>query len=99
MTVAVSGAELFYATRGRGPACIVLSSIGTIPYERMMPAQLDAHLQLVFVDPRGAGRSSGDASDLTFNVLADDLDAIRRAIGVSTIAVMGHSILGALAIE
>ena len=99
MIVAVAGAELFYTTRGRGPACIVLSSIGTVPYERMMPAQLDDRLQLVFVDPRGAGRSTGNPSDLTFAVLAEDLDAVRRAVGASRIAVLGHSILGVLAIE
>ena len=99
MTVSVKGAKLFYTVRGTGPTCLVLSSIGTKPYERLMPEALDGFLQLVFVDLRGGGRSTGNPADLTFDVLADDLEAIRRALGVDRVAVLGHSILGALAIE
>ena len=64
-----------------------------------MPEALDDHLQLVFVDLRGGGKSTGNAEDLTFDLLADDLDAVRRALGVERVAVFGHSILGVLAIE
>jgi len=32
MIVSVQGAELFCSTRGEGPACLVLSGIGTKPY-------------------------------------------------------------------
>ena len=98
-TVSVNGAELFYSTRGNGPACLVLSAIGTEPYKHLTPPQLSNRLRLVYVDLRGGGRSTGDASDLTFDVLAADLEAIRVDLGVERIAVLGHSILGALAIE
>jgi proline iminopeptidase len=99
MTVPVNGAELFYSTRGQGPACLVLSGIGTKPYERQTPPQLSDRLQLVYVDLRGSGQSTGEPADLTFDLLADDLEAIRRDLGVARIAVLGHSILGILAIE
>lgn len=99
MNVTVKGAELHYTTRGEGPACLVLSAIGTKPYERQMPLQLSDRLKLVFVDLRGGGRSTGDPTDLTFDVLADDLEAIRADLGVERIAVLGHSILSMLAIE
>ena len=98
-TVSVQGAELFYSTRGNGPACLVLSSIGTKPYERQMPSELSDGLELVFVDLRGSGQSTGEPTDLTFDVLADDLEAIRADLGVERVAVLGHSILGVLAIE
>ena len=94
-----ASAEIHYVTRGRGPVCLVLTSIGTKPYERQMPAALDEHLTLVFVDVRGSGRSTGAASDLTFDVLADDLEAVRAALGVERLAVLGHSIVGMLAVE
>jgi proline iminopeptidase len=94
-----AGAEINYVKRGQGPVCLVLSSIGTKPYERQMPAALDEHLTLVFVDVRGSGRSTGAASDLTFDVLADDLEAVRAALGVERLAVLGHSIVGMLAVE
>ena len=99
MSVRVDGAELFYCRRGRGPVCLVLSAIGTKPYERMMPAQLADHVELVFVDLRGAGRSTGIPSDLTFDTLSDDLEAVRVDLGAERVAVLGHSILGVLAIE
>jgi proline iminopeptidase len=99
MTVSVPGAELAYTTRGNGPTCLVLSSIGTRPYERLMPSQLSDHLRLVFVELRGSGSSASDPAELTFDVLAEDLEAIRTDLGVERVAVLGHSILGALAIE
>lgn len=99
MIVSVRGAELFYSTRGSGPVCLVLCSIGTKPFERMMPEQLSDRMKLVFVDLRGGGKSSGEPADMTFDVLAEDLEAIREDLGVERVAVMGHSILGVLAIE
>ncbi len=99
MIVSVDHADLFYSSRGQGPACLVLSAIGTRPYEIQMPPQLDDHLRLVFVDLRGGGRSTGEPEDLTFERLADDLEAIRADVGVERIAVLGQSMLGALAIE
>lgn len=99
MIVSVEGAELHCSTRGSGPTCLVLSSIGTRPYEVQTPASLSDRFRLVYVDLRGAGRSTGEPSDLTFDVLADDLEAIRADLGVERVAVLGHSILGALALE
>jgi proline iminopeptidase len=99
MTVTVKGAELFYSTRGSGPTCLVLSGIGTRPYERQTPPQLSERLRLVYVDLRGSGHSTGEPTELSFDVLADDLEAIRNELGLERVAVLGHSILGMLAIE
>lgn len=99
MKVRVPGAELFYSTRGSGPVCLVPTLIGTAPYERQLPQSLSDRLTLVFVDVRGGGRSTGDPADLTLDALADDLEAVRRDLGAEHVAVLGHSIVGALAIE
>jgi proline iminopeptidase len=98
MIVSARGAELFCATRGSGPACLVLSGIGTKPYE-LQTSRLSASFQLAYVDLRGSGQSTGEPADLTFDVLAEDLEAVRLALGFERIAVLGHSILGMLAIE
>jgi len=98
-TVSVDGAELTYSIRGCGPTCLVLSAVGSEPYKRLTPPPLTDRLRLVHVDLRGSGRSTGNSSDLTFEVLADDLEAIRGELGVDRVAVLGHSILGVLAIE
>jgi proline iminopeptidase len=99
MRVAVADAELFYVMRGAGPSCLILSGIGTEPYVRQTPAPLTDCLRLVCVDLRGSGLSTGEPSDLTFDVLAADLDAVRIDLGLDRIDVLGHSILGILAIE
>jgi len=99
VNVSVKGAELFYSTRGQGPACLVLSAIGTGPYERLTPPQLSDRLRLVYVDLRGGGRSTGEPTDLSFDLLADDLEAIRVDLGVERVAGLRHSILGTLAME
>jgi proline iminopeptidase len=96
---AAANAEIHFVTRGSGPACLIPSSIGTAPYERQMPARLSERLQLVFVDLRGSGQSTGDPSELTFEMLADDLEAVRTALGREQVAVLGHSVLGLAAIE
>lgn len=99
MTVTVDGAELHCTVHGSGPVCLVPSAIGTAPYERQMAPRLPEHLTMVYVDLRGGGRSTGRAADLTFDRFAADVDAIRGALGVDRVAVLGHSILGMLALE
>jgi proline iminopeptidase len=99
MTVSVDGAELFYSTRGTGFPCIVPCILGTKPYELLTPSPLTEHFQFVYVDLRGGGKSTGDPADLSFDVLARDLDAVRADLGFERVAVLGYSILGVLAIE
>jgi proline iminopeptidase len=94
MIVTVPGAEIFYTTHGSGPPCLVISGIGTVPYERQMLAPLRERFQLVFVDLRGSGRSTGEPAGLAFDDLAADLDAVRADLGIERTAVLGHSILG-----
>lgn len=99
MIVSVDGAELHYTTRGSGPVCLVPTLMGTKPYERQLAGPLAEHLTLVFVDVRGGGESTGDAGDLTFDRLAADLEAVREQLGTARVAVLGHSIVGVLALE
>jgi proline iminopeptidase len=99
MVVIVDGAELFYETRGTGFPCIVPSILGTTVFERLLPPPLTDVFTFVCVDLRGGGRSTGDPAALTFDVLASDLDAVRKDLGVSRVAVLGYSIMGVVALE
>jgi proline iminopeptidase len=65
----------------------------------MTPSPLTDHFQFIYVDLRGGGKSSGNPADLTFDALANDLDAVRAALGIDHVAVLGYSIVGAIAIE
>jgi proline iminopeptidase len=99
MVVSVNGAELFYTTRGRGVPCLVPCLLGTSVYERLTPSPLTERFQFVYADLRGSGQSTGDPADLTFDLLASDLDAVRADIGLPRVAVLGYSIMGAAAAE
>jgi proline iminopeptidase len=99
MIVSVDGAELFYSTRGTGYPCIVPAILGTKPYEELTPPPLTDLFRFIYVDLRGGGKSTGNPADLTFEVLARDLEAVRVHHGAERVAVLGYSILGALAIE
>jgi len=99
MKVSVEGADLSCSVRGEGPVCLVLCSMGTRAHEWLTPDAWSDRFRLVFVDLRGSGESTGDPRDLTFDVLASDLEAVRRAAGAERVAIFGWSILGALAIE
>jgi proline iminopeptidase len=98
MIVSARDARLFYSTRGSGPTCLVPSGMGTEPYE-CMTAALGDEFRVAYVDLRGSGRSTGAPTDLTFDVLADDLEAVRLDLEVARVAVLGHSVLGILALE
>jgi len=99
MNVSVQNAELYYTAKGDGPVCFVLSLMGTKPYELQTLPPLSDLFRFVYVDLRGGERSTGDPADLTFDVIAADLEAIREDLGVERVAILGHSILGVLAIE
>ena len=69
MIVPVKGAELFCSTLGQGPACLVLTAVGTRHYELQTPPELSDRFRLVYVDLRGSGQSTGEPTDLTFDLL------------------------------
>jgi pimeloyl-ACP methyl ester carboxylesterase len=68
MVVSVDGAELFYTSRGTGYPCIVPSILGTELLQRLTPPPLTDHFNVVYVDLRGGGRSTGDPADFTFEL-------------------------------
>jgi proline iminopeptidase len=55
--------------------------------------------QLVYVDHRGCGRSaSGDPADYTLENNIDDLDALRKHLGLERISILGSSYGGMVAL-
>src|SRR5262245_51748629 len=97
-SVSVDGVELHYTVRGQGPWCLVPCAIGTAHYE-LLTAGLTARFTVICLDMRASGRSEGQASEVTFDRLASDFEAVRRHVGADRWAVLGYSIAGAVAIE
>jgi proline iminopeptidase len=55
-------------------------------------------MQLVFVELRGNRTATGEIDALTFDAMVDDLDGVRRALGLGRVAVLGHSAHSILAL-
>jgi len=95
------GAIVYYETIGQGRPLMVLHGGPGAPHGYFLPflLPLAKHHRLVFMDERGAGRSErlADFKGYTLDNLACDADAVRRALGLKTVDVMGHSFGGILA--
>ena len=95
------GAIVYYETIGQGRPLMVLHGGPGAPHGYFLPylLPLARHHRLVFMDERGSGRSErlADFKAYTLDNLACDADAVRRALGLGTVDVMGHSFGGILA--
>src|SRR5689334_13377398 len=98
MHVKVGDIDIFYTTTGAGPACLVPSLAGTPIYERTFTPALQDVMQLIFVELRGNRTATGDIDALTFDAMVDDLEGVRRALGLGRVAVLGHSAHSILAL-
>lgn len=94
----VSGdAALFVRVAGGydgGPTLVVLHGGPGISHDYLLPlAEFASHdLRVVFYDQRQVGRSSGiAASSEPLQEWADDLDAVRQAVGAERVHLLGHS--------
>jgi proline iminopeptidase len=58
-------------------------------------------LRLIFVDHRGFAQPTGacTASDYTLDIVLDDIDLVRRHLGLEKVIVVGHSGHGYMALE
>jgi proline iminopeptidase len=93
--------DLFVREVGDGPTIVVLHGGPDFDHTYFLP-ELDLladSFRLVYYDQRGRGRSADGvrAEDVTIGSELEDLDAIRRHLGLETIAVLGHSWGGLLA--
>ncbi len=95
------GAIVYYETIGQGRPLMVLHGGPGATHGYFLPylLPLAKHHRLVFMDERGSGRSErlADFKGYTLDNLACDADAVRRALGLKTVDVMGHSFGGILA--
>ena len=98
MYVKVGDIDIFYTIAGTGPTCLVPSLAGTPIYERTFIPALQDVMRLVFVELRGNRTATGEIDALTFDAMVDDLEGVRRALGLGRVAVLGHSAHSMLAL-
>lgn len=99
--VEACGAIVYYESIGQGRPLMVLHGGPGASHGYFLPylLPLAKHHRLVFMDERGSGRSERLANfkGYTLDSMVCDTDAVRRALGLKTVDVMGHSFGGILA--
>jgi proline iminopeptidase len=95
------GVFLYYKSVGHGPPLVVVHGGPGASHDYLVPHlyRLASRYQLIFVDERGSGRSPRleDTTQYTPEKMADDVEAIRVALQLGKIALLGHSYGGVVA--
>ena len=92
------GVLLYFKSVGRGPPLVVVHGGPGASHDYLLPNlyRLATSYRLIFVDERGSGRSPRleDTSQYTVEKMADDVEAVRSALQLGKIALLGHSFGG-----
>jgi proline iminopeptidase len=98
-TVTANGIGFDYAIEGSGPVCMVVGD--ATPVERAISPRLRGRVRLAFLGSRMSTSEErvGDVSGVTMDTLIEDIEAMRQALDLGRVCVIGHSISGLLALE
>lgn len=105
--VTVDSVRLWYRVAGHGaadaPPVVFLHGgpgQGSVHFATLAGPAMERRLRMVYLDQRGSGLSERPASGAySMALLVEDLEGVRKTLGVEKIALVGHSFGGALALE
>jgi proline iminopeptidase len=97
-----TGTVLIYTVSfGRGAPLVILHGGPGASHDYFLPylLPLARHNRLVFIDERGSGKSEKleDVSAYTVDAIVEDVEAVRNALALGKINLLGHSFGGVLA--
>jgi proline iminopeptidase len=99
--VDANGVMIYYKTLGKGEPLMIVHGGPGASHDYLLPYLLPLAKtnKLVFIDERGSGRSSGleDPSGYTVENMVEDVEAVRTALNLGKINLLGHSYGGVLA--
>ncbi|MBZ5499968.1 MAG: proline iminopeptidase-family hydrolase [Acidobacteriia bacterium] len=95
------GVLIYYKSIGSGTPLMILHGGPGAAHDYFLPylLPLARENRLIFLDERGSGRSEKleDASAYTVENMVEDTEAVRQALQLGSIALLGHSCGGVLA--
>lgn len=99
--VDANGVWIYYMAMGRGAPLVVVHGGPGASHDYLMPhlVPLAKNNRVVFIDERGSGRSPAleDAKQYTVENMVEDVEAVRIALRLGKINLLGHSYGGVLA--
>lgn len=101
--VPVEGAELFYRDFGQGAPIIIIHGGPSFDHNYLLPDmdRLADAFRLIYYDQRGRGKSGRyvQPEDVDLQSEIDDLESVRAYFQLESVALLGHSWGGLLALE
>src|SRR5580692_9151979 len=95
------GALIYYTTVGRGAPLVIVHGGPGASHDYFLPYLLPLARtnKLIFIDERGSGRSEKleDVKQYTVENMVSDVEAVRMALNLGKISLLGHSYGGVLA--
>jgi pimeloyl-ACP methyl ester carboxylesterase len=96
----VNGLELYYEIQGTGQPLVLLhGGLGMIGMFGELPSQLAAGRQVIAVDLQAHGRTADIDRPIRYELMADDIAALLRHLGIAQADVMGYSLGGGTALR
>lgn len=99
--VDANGMLIYYKMLGQGPPLLILHGGPGASHDYLLPylLPLARHNRLIFIDERGSGKSSKlqDPAGYTVENMVEDTEAVRQALRLGKINLLGHSAGGVLA--
>jgi len=91
-TVALNGIKLYYETYGQGEPLLLLHGNGQSisAFSGQIP-ELAKHYQVIAVDTRAQGQSTNGKQTLTYDLFAEDMSALLKALNMPAAHVVGWS--------
>jgi proline iminopeptidase len=97
-----NGVKFLYETQGEGPETVIVLHGGAgLPHEYFHPmlTNLSRYARVVYFDRRADMMSEKSHAMASLDELADDVDALRVALGLDRVTLLGHSFGGAIALN
>ena len=99
--VDANGVMIWYEEFGKGEPLMIVHGGPGATHDYFLPylLPLARHNRLIFIDERGSGKSGvlDDATQYTVKNMVEDVEAVREALGLGKINLLGHSYGGVLA--
>ncbi len=94
-TARVNGVEFYYEVHGSGPPLLLIMGLGSDCRQWFLQTpDFSRHYQVIALDNRGVGRSSTPPGPYTTGDFGEDAAGLIRALGLSSVHVVGCSMGG-----
>jgi proline iminopeptidase len=91
------GVKLTYFIEGKGSPVIVVSDGELLA--NVISQELRKNFKFIFINGRMNVADPGDTSKITIDLLADDVEQVRKRLNLGKVILFGHSVSGLIAFE